>query len=48
MKLVILKWIILQDENGKDIYGLIQESYAPIGLHVDAGFDPKNQFINKV
>jgi len=33
----------LQDENGKDIYGLIQESYAPIGLHVDAGFELKNQ-----
>ncbi len=33
----------LQDENGKDIYGLIQESYAPIGLHVDAGFEPKSQ-----
>ena len=33
----------LQDENGKDIYGLIQESYAPIGLHVDAGFNPENQ-----
>ncbi len=33
----------LQDENGKDIYGLIQESYSPIGLHVDAGFDFKNQ-----
>tara|TARA_A100001011_G_scaffold129990_1_gene137022 strand:+ start:2487 stop:3194 length:708 start_codon:yes stop_codon:yes gene_type:complete len=33
----------LQDENGKDIYGLIQESRAPIGLHVDAGFEPKNQ-----
>ncbi len=33
----------LQDEKGKDIYGLIQESYAPIGLHVDAGFDLNNQ-----
>ncbi len=33
----------LQDENGKDIYGLIQESFAPIGLHVDSGFDLKNQ-----
>ena len=29
----------LKDENEKDIYGLIQESYAPIGLHVDAGFE---------
>ena len=25
----------LKDEEGKDILGLIQESYAPIGLHVD-------------
>ena len=33
----------LQDENGKDIFGLIQESYNPIGLHVDAGFDINNQ-----
>ena len=33
----------LQDENGKDIFGLIQESYAPIGLHVDAGFELNNQ-----
>ena len=33
----------LKDENGKDIYGLIQESYAPIGLHVDAGFELNNQ-----
>ena len=33
----------LQDENGKDIYGLIQESYAPIGLHVDGGFELNSQ-----
>ena len=33
----------LKDENGKDILGLIQESYSPIGLHVDAGFDLNNQ-----
>lgn len=33
----------LKDEKGNDIYGLIQESYAPIGLHVDAGFDDNNQ-----
>ena len=32
----------LQDEKGKDIYGLIQESYAPIGLHVDGGFELNN------
>ena len=33
----------LKDENGRDIFGLIQESYNPIGLHVDAGFDKNNQ-----
>tara|TARA_B100001248_G_scaffold179191_1_gene136260 strand:- start:15183 stop:15887 length:705 start_codon:yes stop_codon:yes gene_type:complete len=33
----------LKDEKNKDILGLIQESYAPIGLHVDAGFDVNNQ-----
>ena len=33
----------LIDEDGKEIYGLIQESYAPIGLHVDGGFEFKNQ-----
>ena len=33
----------LKDENGKDVYGLMQESYAPIGLHVDGGFELKNQ-----
>ena len=38
----------LQDENGKDIYGLIQESYAPIGLHVDAGFEIKNQIYKQL
>ena len=33
----------LKDEKGKDIFGLIQESYNPIGLHVDAGFEINNQ-----
>ena len=33
----------LKDENNKDIFGLIQESYAPIGLHVDAGFEIDSQ-----
>ena len=33
----------LLDESGKDCFGLIQESYAPIGLHVDGGFELKNQ-----
>ena len=29
----------LKDEKNEDILGLFQESYHPIGLHVDAGFD---------
>ena len=29
----------LKDENNNEILGLFQESYNPIGLHVDAGFD---------
>ena len=37
----------LIDENGKEIYGLIQESYAPIGLHVDGGFELKNQIFKQ-
>ena len=40
MILVILEWIILKtNEKAYDILGLFQESYNPIGLHVDAGFD---------
>ena len=29
----------LKDESNEDILGLFQESYNPIGLHVDAGFN---------
>ena len=29
----------LKDEKDEDILGLFQESYNPIGLHVDAGFN---------
>ncbi len=29
----------LKDDAGEDILGLFQESYNPIGLHVDAGFN---------
>ena len=29
----------LRDEKNQDILGLFQESYNPIGLHVDAGFN---------
>ncbi len=33
----------LKDDQGKDVLGLIQESYAPIGLHVDGGFELNSQ-----
>ena len=33
----------LKDDEGKDVFGLIQESYAPIGLHVDGGFELNSQ-----
>ena len=36
------KYDNLKDEDGKDILGLFQESYNPIGLHVDAGFNFEN------
>ena len=29
----------LKSEDDKDIYGLFQESYNPIGLHIDGGFN---------
>ena len=32
----------LKTDEGDEIYGLFQESYNPIGLHVDAGFNPKD------
>ena len=36
----------LKTDNGDDIYGLFQESYNPIGLHIDGGFN-KNDKIYK-
>ena len=33
------KYDNLKTEDGKDILGLFQESYNPIGLHIDGGFD---------
>tara|TARA_B100001063_G_C16741056_1_gene544828 strand:+ start:570 stop:1277 length:708 start_codon:yes stop_codon:yes gene_type:complete len=33
------KYDNLKTENGKDILGLFQESYNPIGLHIDGGFN---------
>ena len=36
------KYDNLKSEEGKDILGLFQESYNPIGLHIDGGFDFNN------
>ena len=36
------KYDNLKSEDGKDILGLFQESYNPIGLHIDGGFDFNN------
>lgn len=36
------KYDNLKSEDGKDILGLFQESYNPIGLHIDGGFDLNN------
>ena len=33
------KYDNLKTEDGQDILGLFQESYNPIGLHIDGGFD---------
>jgi hypothetical protein len=33
------KYDNLKTENGNEIYGLFQESYNPIGLHIDGGFN---------
>tara|TARA_Y100000590_G_C15732297_1_gene1017455 strand:+ start:2538 stop:3236 length:699 start_codon:yes stop_codon:yes gene_type:complete len=32
----------LQSENGEDFLGLFQESFAPLGIHADSGFDNNN------
>ena len=36
------KYDNLKTEDGKDILGLFQESYNPIGLHIDGGFSFDN------
>ena len=33
------KYDNLKENNGNEIYGLFQESYNPIGLHIDGGFN---------
>ena len=36
---MILKWIIQKPKEGFKSLGLFQESYMPVTLHVDTGFD---------
>ena len=36
------KYDNLKTDNGDDIFGLFQESYNPIGLHIDGGFNFKD------
>ena len=36
------KYDNLKADNGNDILGLFQESYNPIGLHIDGGFNFEN------
>ena len=38
----------LKTDDGEEILGLIQESYAPIGLHVDSGFDLSAQIFKQI
>ena len=33
----------LKTDEGNEIYGLFQESYNPIGLHIDGGFNTDDQ-----
>ena len=37
------KYDNLKTDKGDDIYGLFQESYNPIGLHIDGGFNFEDQ-----
>ena len=36
----------LKSESGDDYYGLFHESFAPLPLHVDTGFDEKSIIYN--
>ena len=45
---VILKWILLKSETGEDYYGLFHESFSPLPLHVDSGFDEKTIIYKQV
>ena len=38
----------LQSENGDDFFGLFQESFAPLKLHADTGFDENNIIYNRI
>ena len=38
----------LQTETGEDFYGLFHESFSPLTLHVDSGFDEKSVIYKQV
>ena len=38
----------LKSETGEDYYGLFHESFSPLPLHVDSGFDPKSVIYKQV
>ena len=38
----------LKSESGEDYYGLFHESFSPLPLHVDSGFDEKNIIYKQV
>ena len=41
------KYDNLKTDNGDEIYGLFQESYNPIGLHIDGGFNFEDQIFKQ-
>ena len=38
----------LKSENGKEFYGLFHESFSPLPLHVDSGFNEKDVIYKQV
>jgi hypothetical protein len=38
----------LKDHKGQDLYGIYHESFSPLKLHVDSGFEPKDIIYKQV
>tara|TARA_Y100000590_G_scaffold6927_1_gene8907 strand:+ start:805 stop:1500 length:696 start_codon:yes stop_codon:yes gene_type:complete len=38
----------LKNKSGEDLYGLFHESFAPLPIHVDSGFDPEEVIYKQV